>query len=715
MRLPMALDDLKTRIADAAGDGIVLFDVQSGSATEGTIVWCNAAAMGALGWSSQPGVGSSLDVFGMPVCDVAALREFQDCAEPGSCFEADTALAPQDGQAFLCRMRVCGFFDDLGAVTHWVFFLRDVTEGRAVKDRLKMAQQKAIDAQTRLRSAIDSIPDPVALYDSKDRLIFCNDHFRHDFKAVGIALDAGITFEEILRAGHAAGLYPDVSDVDPWVARRMEQRQTGSDALLQKVAGGRFLKVYDCPTDHGDLVSLRVDVSDVKYTEMALQEQRDALTDTLNTLEEMTRTDALTGLKNRTGLDLAIKEMQASRAPDVRVAYLHIDLDRFKPINDVFGHGAGDFVLCHVARVLSGFARAEDSVARIGGDEFALLLGGGQCATQDCADTLSARIIAALAEPALWQEKTLNFGACVGIATGTVGDLHRLTLDADIALQSAKSSGRSSAASFTPALRKSVEERKALADEFLHGLRNGEVTAYFQPQVDASTWAPCGAEALVRWSHPTRGVLAPNVFLPIAEDLGLSADVDALVFDEALALAQDAHAAGTPLRKISVNVSYGRLAVLSDLREIFASKPWPCQLSFELLEAIDFDEEASDIAWIVQGLRDLGIGIEIDDFGSGRASLTALLNIRPDRIKIDRRIVGDALKDDGAKALIAAVGEMARGLGMPMTAEGIETRAQADMMRAAGCDVLQGYFFAKALSRDDFLTWMGAQNGRVSA
>ena len=270
----------------------------------------------------------------------------------------------------------------------------------------------------------------------------------------------------------------------------------------------------------------------------------------------------------------------------------------------------------------------------------------------------------------------------------------------------AKRNGRNRYHVFNSELREKVENKKLLSDEFLVGLERDEIIAFYQPQICAQTGTLVGIEALARWKHPSRGVLEPNAFLGIAEELGLLAEVDTRVFRHGLETGKALVLAGVDFTRLSFNVSLKKLTETPGLAWLPKVDELPFDLSLEVLETLDVDQEFDQLAWIFEHLRDRGVGIEIDDFGTGRASLTSLLRVRPDRIKIDGQITRAAMHaGTGASAMIQAISEMCRVLGIPMTAEGIETEEQAIQMRTFGCDLLQGYHLSRPLSREDLQDW----------
>ncbi len=416
--------------------------------------------------------------------------------------------------------------------------------------------------------------------------------------------------------------------------------------------------------------------------------------------------DPLTGLGNRRRLDDALTDIAGRSAGDVaRVAILHIDLDRFKQINDTLGHAAGDALLVHASQVLRSCVRDGDIVARIGGDEFVVVVTD----TTDEAHLsgLARRIIALMQQPVEYEGHLCRFGVSIGIALaeGQAIDTARLLVNADIALYRAKALGRNRHEFFTEALQAEIISNKRIADDILSGIENDEFVPYYQPQIDAGTLKLAGAEALIRWNHPRDGLLAPDRFLKIAEDLNVMAALDRIVLEKALLDCARWAAQGLVMPKISVNVSARRLRDESLIDSLTGLSIQPGQISFELVESIFLDESDDVVLANLARIKALGIDIEIDDFGTGHTSIVSLLKLKPKRLKIDRQLVAPILSSRNEQALVRSIIEIGRSLGIEIVAEGVETMQHAEMLGLLGCDLLQGYAFAKPLSRDAFLAF----------
>ena len=414
--------------------------------------------------------------------------------------------------------------------------------------------------------------------------------------------------------------------------------------------------------------------------------------------------DGLTGLPNRRYYDtVLVKRIAAAAEGGAKGCVLiRIDLDHFKYVNDTLGHEAGDMVLVRVAEVLRATLRGADFAARIGGDEYSILLGPGM--TRENAREIVERIQSLLSEPLMFQGRQCRFGASFGIAEaediGSMGA--EIQLFADAALYRAKEGGRNRMEFFTPELHHNLLTDRRLAGEIQEGLDRSEFVPFFQAQVSARDGRLTGVETLLRWRHPDRGLLIPDAFMHVAEQLRLVPEIDRVMMEKTRTALAGWRAQGLVVPKISFNVSSGRMHdpdVVRAAREIADEET---RVTFELLESILVEEESEVFRFHLDAIRDAGIDIEIDDFGSGHASIIGLMQIAPSALKIDRRIVDPVARDVRSKNLVRAIVEIAETLGIATVAEGVETEAQAEILRGLGCDVLQGFLFSRPLSAEDF-------------
>ncbi|WP_245294636.1 bifunctional diguanylate cyclase/phosphodiesterase [Rhizobium rhizosphaerae] len=420
--------------------------------------------------------------------------------------------------------------------------------------------------------------------------------------------------------------------------------------------------------------------------------------------------DPLTGLPNRRYLD---QKLNALSLESLAISIFHLDLDRFKDINDTLGHAAGDQVLRHAADILRSKMRAGDFIARIGGDEFVVIVTNNSLPDQG--ETLAREIIAAFHAPLPYHGHECRIGVSIGIARQAEAETpEQLLVNADIALYEAKRDGRGRYRFFTPALKAAALTTKKVGDEILRGLERGEFIAYFQPQFSPVSLDIVGVEALARWQHPTRGLLAPAAFLETAEEIGVVSRIDDSILDCGLEALHSWDAGGVSIPKLSVNLSHSRLMDES-LPERLEALDLPAgRLSFELLESISFDDWDNRIMATIKRIRAMGIELEIDDFGSGYASITSLLKLTPNRLKIDRQLVMPILSSNRQLRLVSSIIDIGRALGIDVVAEGVETRNHADVLRALGAHALQGYAFARPMSKEALTAFVSEQSWKAA-
>ena len=413
-------------------------------------------------------------------------------------------------------------------------------------------------------------------------------------------------------------------------------------------------------------------------------------------IEHVAMHDALTGLPNRRYLD----EVLAGGGPGYgRAALLHLDLDRLKHINDTLGHAAGDAMLMHASSVIKANAGASDFVARIGGDEFVVVSHG--LSDEDLA-ALADRIIEEMRQPVEYRGHPCRFGVSIGIAANGGVDPKQLLVNADLALHRAKSRGRNRYEFFNEELQSEIVRTKQTADDILGGLERREFIAYYQPQFDAKTLEIVGVEALSRWRHPRRGVLAPDDFLKVAEELNVVSLIDRTVLELALENFERWSHDGLNIARVSVNVSARRLEdrdLIEGLRKLAIKEG---TVSFELVESIFLDENDDLVAWNIEHIKELGIDIEIDDFGTGYASVVSLLKLQPRRLKIDRQLITPITGSRAQRRLVSSIIEIGKSLGIEVVAEGVETMEHARILKELGCDILQGYAFGRPMDAETF-------------
>ena len=430
--------------------------------------------------------------------------------------------------------------------------------------------------------------------------------------------------------------------------------------------------------------------------------------------EELTRrafSDALTGLPNRRLFEERLTHaVQRLRRPGVpaegRLAVFFIDLDGFKPVNDSFGHAAGDEVLKATASRLAGLVRSGDTVARIGGDEFLVLL--DELADRAACERFAGRILEAIAEPFVVAGQAVKIACSIGVATmeRSAEDV-RLITNADAAMYAAKRVGGAGFALFEDGMVVDAALQLTLQSDLRGALDHGQFELYYQPKIDARKNVVTGVEALVRWNHPTRGVVGPQEFIPTAERSGLIVRLGRWVLDEACRQIADWQSQGRDLN-VAVNLSVIQLAdasLLDDVRESLARHNVPAsRLLCEVTESLLLENTQATARTLV-GLRALGVHLSVDDFGTGYSNLSQLKDLPARQLKIDRTFIQELETRSEARAVVASVIQLAHALHLTVVAEGVETAGQRDLLKAMGCDELQGYFYARPMQAAMMQSW----------
>ncbi|GGX91273.1 EAL domain-containing protein [Pseudoduganella dura] len=517
-------------------------------------------------------------------------------------------------------------------------------------------------------------------------------------------------------AGRLFGYAPDLMSGLP-LARLLPVADGDTPAdLLRRIAAGntREHEATGLRSD-GAAFPLAVSVSEVELPGEHLfvailhdlTEQRRAQA----RIHRLAHHDPLTGLVNRLSLNLRLEQALArARRLQGTVAVMFLDLDHFKKINDTHGHETGDQLLLAVADRLRELLADVDTIARLGGDEFIVITG---CMTPDDAGHMAARIVDTLARPYPLQGKALHSGTSVGIAMfpGDGEDPGTLLRHADTAMYAAKGSGRGQFQFFSREMNAATHERLLLESRLWQALEQQEFELYLQPQIDLASGAVIGAEALLRWHHPELGTVGPDRFIPIAEESGLILPLGEWVLQRAIGLLGHWQTIGLGHLRLAVNLSARQCqghALPAQLdRLLAATGADPELLELEITESAAMQDPEHSRA-LLQQLRARGISVAIDDFGTGYSSLSYLKLFELDRIKIDRGFVKDIETDPNDAAIVSATIGLAHALGLEVIAEGVETAAQADFLRAHRCDEAQGYLFARPMPAADFERAAGA-------
>ena len=414
--------------------------------------------------------------------------------------------------------------------------------------------------------------------------------------------------------------------------------------------------------------------------------------------------DALTGLSNRRHFEVELRTwIEYLKKKRIEFAVLYLDLDRFKFVNDTLGHEEGDRLLISVANMLRDLTCESDLVARLGGDEFVILKRLGTSALN--ISGLADEIVHRMQVPITSDGKSTVCSASIGlaIASANMESPEQVVADADEALYHAKSHGKGRWSFFTQEMHANSIATKEMASDLLLACERDEFFPYFQPLIDAKTGRLACAEMLVRWRHPTKGILEPGVFLDTAANMGILNRIDKIIFASAKGALSKFDDTGVDLPRVSVNVSSARLTDPNFIHDIKSSGIRPERLTVEILESVYLDRMGDVVQWTIDELAELGVTIALDDFGTGHASVSGLLKIRPSILKIDRHFIQPIVEDETAKLLVESIIGIGKSLGMRVVAEGVETIDHARLAIEMGCDYLQGFYFGRPMSEEDLI------------
>lgn len=541
--------------------------------------------------------------------------------------------------------------------------------------------------------------DAIVVTDLKGRIVWTNPAFE---------TMSGYGMNEV--RGRKPGDILQGPDTDPeavaQIAAALRERRPEKTEILNYAKTGEpyWISISITPLAHEGgrpygFMAITGDVTEARR-------QREAIETAKLAIEHQALHDALTGLPNRRALDLALRARVGTPSPGATI--VRIDLDHFKYVNDTMGHQAGDFVLEEVARILEEETKSDDVPARVGGDEFVILLAAGRTSADGV--VVANRMLSRIREPKNFEGKTVRVGASFGVASTGEGllPLDELIIGADAALYEAKDLGRNRVRLYTPELHRAVLDRRSLAREIRLAIAQEEFDPWFQPQIDARSGRIVGVETLARWNSPQLGLLSPDAFMPVARQLSVIDDIDAIIFRKAVDQIVDLRHEGMVIPKVSFNVTAERIQneeSYAALMENIAKGP---QIGFEILESVLVEEQSELFRYSLDWLREAGVSIEVDDFGSGHASIIGLMHLLPDAMKIDQRLVLPIVRDPTRRRLLRQIIGMADILGLKVTAEGVETAEHAAALRDMGCDTFQGYAFARAMPVDELRDYVAS-------
>jgi diguanylate cyclase (GGDEF)-like protein len=562
--------------------------------------------------------------------------------------------------------------------------------------RLKKQEWSLRQSNLLLDAALENMSQGLCLYDAQNRLEVFNRRFLEIFKLPPDQIKAGINYKDVLASSIAVNNHPGKT-VEQLLAEQAEfLRDRIAKPHLYELNNGRVVSCLYCSTGDGRWVATYEDVTERRQAEAKIM--------------HMARHDALTNLPNRV---LFQDKMEKALGRGDRIAVMFLDLDRFKSVNDSLGHSVGDALLCAVTERLQRVVSASDTVARLGGDEFAIVQ---RNATPESASELARKVIAELVEPFEVQSHQLIIGTSIGIAMAPADgkEPDQLLRNADMALYRAKSDGRGAYHFFQAEMDAQMQERRTLELDLRKALQADQFELHYQPLIDLGRGEVCGFEALLRWNHPDRGLVPPDEFIPVAEEIGLIVPLGDWVLKQACR-----DAVNWPAKlAIAVNLSAVQfrnpMLALSVVSALGQSGLAASRLELEITESVLLQADRAVLDALHQ-FRDLGVRICMDDFGTGYSSLSYLRSFPFDKIKIDRSFIRELGKDNDCMAIIRAVMRLGSSLGMITTAEGVETEEQLDLLRAEGCMQVQGFLFSKAVPAADIPVLLRRLRPRIRA
>src|SRR6266478_6653922 len=590
-------------------------------------------------------------------------------------------------------------FNDGRIIAHTVFPMSDgggmatheeITGREDMSALLKMRNEFGKQQEENLRirnlqfdTAINNMSQGLCFFDAAHRLIVCNDRYIEMYDLPSDRVGPGTSLTEIVDMRFEAGSFPAMSREEYLHWRANVAVSAKPTESIVELRNGRTFKIRHRPMPDFGWVATHEDITEQRRSEVKI--------------EYMAHHDSLTDLANRVLLNERLEQALGHRIHrEEIVAVHHLDLDQFKAVNDTFGHLAGDKLLKIVAGRLRRLVRDTDTIARMGGDEFVVVQGPIRDPAE--ATSLAQRIIALISEPYDIDGHQAVIGASIGIAVGPGDGLRpdKLLRNADLALYRAKGDGRGTFRFFEPAMDQQMQARRIMEQDLRKALAAGEFELYYQPVVNLASNEISGFEALIRWNHPEKGMVAPATFIPLAEEIGFIVSIGEWVIRQACTTAAkwpgDLH--------VAVNISAvqfrspGLMQVI--VGALAASGLHPTRLEIEITETVLLQNKETTLELLHQ-LRALGVRIAMDDFGTGYSSLTYLQCFPFDKIKIDRSFVKDITENTGSLNIVRAVAALANGMGMTATAEGVETREQLDKITSEGCTEMQGYLFSKPL------------------
>ncbi|KIQ61421.1 bifunctional diguanylate cyclase/phosphodiesterase [Pseudomonas fluorescens] len=586
------------------------------------------------------------------------------------------SLLPPLGGALLILALLTAYF--------FRYALRTARQVDASYDSLERSTQALEASEERFRAVAEAASDWIWEIDGEGHITYLSGRF---------GTVTGFSDRQWLGQDIEQLLYCDTTPIALWLGTLTQEQSASNLRCSYRDHSGqlRFCRVSARPIiDKAAVVGYRGTASDIT-DEVAAHAQ----------VQHLSLHDALTGLPNRNKLARYLDDALLAKEHAPPLTLLMVDLDNFKPINDSLGHPAGDAVLLEVAQRLRDCTREQDLVARLGGDEFVVVLSGMEHTTE--IDRFCERLIGSLQQPIHYETHSLHIGASIGIAVSrrqghVPGELIRC---ADIALYQAKSEGKRTWCYFASQMNDQIQHRRQLESDLRQAVRQHEFVLHFQPRYTVDGRDIVAVEALVRWQHPTQGLLGPDAFIPLAEQIDLIVPLSHWVLREACETALS----WPGELMVSVNLSpaqFERSDVVEDVRRVLIETRFPAsRLELEITENVMLND-VDGALHTMNALKELGVRLNMDDFGTGYSSLGYLRTYPFDGIKIDKRFIASMSNSSNDRAVVQAIINLGKAMGLTVTAEGVETLAQLGSLGSDQCHEVQGYFLSRPIDKQAF-------------
>jgi diguanylate cyclase (GGDEF)-like protein/PAS domain S-box-containing protein len=653
---------LRERSLEAIGQGVLITDPRQ---PDNPIIYSNAAFERLTGYGAREVIGRNCRFLQGAGTDVQAVRRIRSALQAGKTTRETLVNFRKDGTTFINELTISPVRDSDGHITHFVGIQSDITERQRLKERLQLSLKAGRMVAWEQDLATNYIS-------------------RSQTSLALLGIGSGPLSEFLTR------VHPEDRTLLEKLSDQVVREGSGTTEFRYFLPTGRMMWLGARAEKAGpdSIVGVAFDITDRKAAE-----------------EEIWRTanhDPLTGLPNRALFqDRFEQALAGAKKNGTSVTLLLIDLDNFKDINDTLGHDAGDALLKEAATRLKTVIRECDTVARLGGDEFAVVL--VEPLRLEHAARFADVVIEMLREPFVYEGRALVGGASIGVAAFPDHDSNpaELIRDADIALYRAKAAGRNRAVTYSPSMRREIEERVTLARDVREAISKAQVIPYYQPKVSLSTGRIVGFEALARWQHPSKGILTPDHFSLVFDDHELATAMGQHLITRVVMDMREWLDAALNIGRVAVNLSSAECTEPGGADEILHTLNLmrvPTEhFEVEVTETVLLGRGSGSVAAILERFHQQGVRIALDDFGTGYASLTHLKQFPVDHIKIDRTFVADLGQGKG-DAIVAAVLGLGKSLNLQLTAEGVETIDQAQRLREMGCHDAQGYLYAKPMA-----------------